>query len=291
MRGLPILEQRQKSERQLYEERMQALWEEAPLEKFDPQSSAKGKLRIADTLELLKHHVQIKGSRILDLGCGTGLFATLLAQQGGELTVADVSEKALKYCTHPNLTCHRVCVPYLPFPDAHFDGLVFTDVIAEIEPALYRLTLSELSRLLKRKGWLVCSTPLDLYSQDAREKFIQLIETEFEIIASKKRYHRLHFYLTRWVDAPMRWVRAGQKNEYRIRELEKRQSWRYLWFYCNSTKAFSFFWRPAALLLHPLQRLLKRSQRLLLFAERFSEILWGSSALTHIIVIARKRGI
>ena len=43
--------------------------------------------------------LSIKGAKILDIGCGTGAFALLLAQQGASVTALDISETMLKRLT------------------------------------------------------------------------------------------------------------------------------------------------------------------------------------------------
>jgi ubiquinone/menaquinone biosynthesis C-methylase UbiE len=289
--GLPIVEEKTKTKREHYEERVRQVCDSVPLEKIDPLCSAQGQVRIERTLELLAKHIACKGDLIADLGCGTAVIASLLADQGGVLTALDVSDRVLQSSKHTQMSYRRGCIPYLSFSDACFDGVIFTDVIAEIEPPLYRLTLSELARLLKRNGWMICSTQLDLYSHDAQERFIQLIHTEFEIIASVKSYHRLHFYLTRWVKAPARFVRAARQENYRAEHLQRRSGFMRLWFYLNSTKAASLLWRPCTLLSFPLQRMIKKNRPLLLALERLSKIIWGTKALTHLIVLARKKKI
>jgi ubiquinone/menaquinone biosynthesis C-methylase UbiE len=285
---LPIVQEKIQSKREHYEERLQRAWKVPALEKLDPKNSAMGQVRVERTLALLEKHIAIKGGRIADLGCGTGWMASLLAKRGGDLTAVDLFENISE---SPQMSYRKGAIPYLPFSDASFDGLVFTDVIAEIDPPLYRLTLSELARLLKRSGWILGSTQLDLDSADAHERFIGLIETEFEIIASTKSYNRLHVYLTRWLKAPARFVRAGGQGGYRMEQLQKRSGLMRLWFYLNSIKSISVLWKPIASLFSPLLGIVKSDLRLLLFAERLSKIFWGRSAITHVIVVARKKKI
>lgn len=289
--GLVILEEKAKTTRERYEEHVKRVCEQLSLKKLGPLDCVTGQVRIARSLKLLEEHIDYKGAAIADLGSGFSPIALILADQGALLTALDASEKALLYKPHPHIAYKRACIPYLPFADAAFDGLIFTDVIAEIEPHLYRLTLSELSRLLKQNGWMLCSTELDLYSHDAYEKFIQLLACEFELVAEIKSYHRLHFYLSRWIQAPSRFVRAARDANYRSEQLQKRLKLMRIWFYLHSAKPIVFFWKPIAFILRPLQQAVQKSRKLLLFAEKLSKMLWGSSALTHVIVLVRKKKI
>ena len=253
--GLPILKEKTQTRRQHYEERVQ----QKGVETADPLSTSVGRIRIARTLELLENHIQIEGCRIADLGCGSGVIATLLANKGGEITAVDAVKESLASIVHPQITPKQAFLPYLTFPDAHFDGVVFTDVIAEMESHLYRLTFSELSRLLKGEGWLLCSTQLDLHSYDAFQRWIHLIETEFEIVDATKSFHRLHFYCTRWVKAPARFARAAREKEYRHLQLQKRSGLTRLWFSLNSSPSIAFFGNPGLFCSNPYRRLSKKA--------------------------------
>jgi ubiquinone/menaquinone biosynthesis C-methylase UbiE len=288
---LPIVQEKTQTKRERYEARMERKRKLPAPEKLGPQGSAMDQVRIERTVALLEKHSQIKGERIADLGCGTAWMASLLAERGGHPTAVDLFENISESGQRSQISYQRAAIPYLPFPDASFDGLVFSDVIAEIDPPLYRLTFSELARLLTRSGWIICSTQLDLYSEDAHERFIGLIESEFEIIDSAKSHNRLHVYLTRWAKAPFRFLRAGAQKEYRMEHLQKRSGLMRLWFYLNSIKFISLLWKPIASLFFPLLNLLKSDRRLLLFAERLSKALWGRKAMTHVIVVARKKKI
>lgn len=282
--GLPIIEEKSRTRRQVYEDEVRKVWENIPLEKIDPTHSMNSLLRIERTLTLLEGHIKIEGSEVADLGCGTGHLASLLAAKGGEITAVDVVQRI-----HPTFTFVRACLPYLSLSDSSFDGVVLTDVIAEIEPHLYRLTLSELARILKKEGWLICSTQLDIHSHDAQERFVDLIKTEFEIFDSKKSYHRLHYHLTCWVKAPYRFIRGGKEEAYRLNLLQKRSGPMRLWFYLNSHRMLSLLWKPIAWIFTPFLHLLQTNRKFLLFCENISEILWGSGALTHLIILARKK--
>lgn len=277
------------SQKQIYTESVRQECDRVPFEKLDPQQAAIARERIERTLKLLRQHTDPQGLHIADLGCGAGSIALALADSHAQVTAVDAAAALLERWHHPNVVCKQAYIPYLPFNDESFDGLVLTDVIASIEPHLHRPTLSELARLLTREGWLMISTPLDLYSTDADLLFLQLVQTEFEVIATTPSYHRLHFYLSRWIEAPSRFVRASHSSLYRTTQLQKRSGFTRLWFTLNSHPAVAPAWRPLAWLLEKPSKFIKNNRRLLLLAERLSKMLWGNSALTHMIVLARKK--
>ncbi len=238
MQKLPIFVEKNKTERQRYEEDQRSKSALLGLEELDGFATVAGKIRLERTLELLFKEIDVSGQRIADLGCGVPHILESLGSAGADITAVDINEKVVKQLTEQKIAHFDKCIPYLPFQDKAFDGLIFTDVIAHIDPKLYRLTFSELARILKRDGWLICSTPLDLDSYDAKEQFIQLVRSEFECISFRKSYHRLYLLISRLI------------------------------------KESSPFW----------------NKKLNLALEKASKILFGDGAMSHLIVLARKKG-
>ena len=69
-------------------------------------------------------HVPIgSGDRVLDVGCGTGVFLRLAADQGAEVTGLDASENLLAVARGrvPEAELHHGDLQTLPFPDGAFD--------------------------------------------------------------------------------------------------------------------------------------------------------------------------
>ncbi len=287
MRNLNLIEPL--SQKQLYAERVRQACEKIPFDKLDPNRTVLERERVHRTLTLLVQYTEMCGTRIADIGCGTGSIALKLADLQAHVTAVDASLSFLQRLNHPQVVCKQAYIPHLPFVDASFDGLVLTDTIASIDTHLHRLTLSELARLVQREGWLLISTPLDVYSWDPDSHFLQLVETEFEVMATVYSYHRLHFHLSRWLEAPTRFVRAGKSSEYRRAQLQKRDGFGRLWFALNSCPFLASIWNPIAWLLSGLKNRIKNSRFFLLQAEHLSKLLWGNSAMTHMIVLARKK--
>ena len=97
---------------------------------------------------------------VLDLGCGEGYFADLLARAGAEVVGCDVAEEPLRRAraAHPGLDL-RLAEPdgTLPFEDASFDMVWAGETIEHVlDTARW---LSEVRRVLRSSGLLVLSTP------------------------------------------------------------------------------------------------------------------------------------
>ena len=76
----------------------------------------------------------IQGSRVLDLGCGDGLFLKMLKSRGIHGMGLDISEKAIQECRSKNLDAEVFDFTYkkLNFRDGEFDYVVILDVLEHL---------------------------------------------------------------------------------------------------------------------------------------------------------------
>lgn len=102
--------------------------------------------------------VGLEGRRLLDAGCGTGLFSQVASERGARVTSVDVGPGLLaevaKKCDSERVVGS---VEELPFADASFEVVVCTEVI-EHTPEPSR-AVTELARVLEPGGTLVLTTP------------------------------------------------------------------------------------------------------------------------------------
>ena len=102
-------------------------------------------------------------ARVLDVGCGSGVFASRMAELGAQVTAADSNSAAVDYGTRtfarPGLEFRLGLVDELEFPDSAFDAAVCLEVVEHIYPAQVEKLLSDLSRILRPGGQLLLTTP------------------------------------------------------------------------------------------------------------------------------------
>lgn len=107
--------------------------------------------------ELLFSMVDVKqGERVLDAGCGTGIYSVELARRGGRVKAVDYSSemigqaraKALKEDLHIDFV--KADALKLPFPDGHFDLVISVCMLCFLKER--DAALLEMKRVLKPGG-------------------------------------------------------------------------------------------------------------------------------------------
>lgn len=277
-KGLQVIEERVLTRREQYEEETRLRCERAWKEK---ESFSIIEFERISRTDALISRLSLKGKAVADLGSGISPFSL----KESAVTAVDAVQAALDRCP-PHVKTIRGSLPYVRLPEESFDAVLLADVVAEIEPHLYRLLLSEASMLMKKDAFCLCSTELDFTSEDPLGHFLSLLRTEFEIVELRKSYHRLYIHFRNILDAPARFVRAASDPSYRGRHLQKRSGLSRFWFYFHSLKWISYFWRP----LTPLKKCL-HNRPFLLFCEKLSEILLGENSLSHVIVLCKRKSL
>lgn len=115
-----------------------------------------------DTIERICAHLTdamplAAGSRVVDLGCGPGLYCHRLAAGGAAVTGIDQSENSLRYarelCRAQNVAF--VQASYLePFGEDAFDAaLLISQDYGALMPAMRQALLANVHRALRAGGW------------------------------------------------------------------------------------------------------------------------------------------
>jgi SAM-dependent methyltransferase len=113
-------------------------------------------------LEMLQGLGLVPGSRVLDVGCGTGSLAEPLSRfldDDGCYLGTDLSGIAVRFCqekyARPNFTFRRNEMTKLPVDAGLFDFVVFFSVLTHTYPQETRALLSEAARALAPGGAIV----------------------------------------------------------------------------------------------------------------------------------------
>jgi len=130
-----------------------------------------------------------KGSRILELGCGSGRDAAFLREHQLDITALDGSESMIQRAQehHPEISfLHHVLPEPLPFEDRWFEGACAIAVLMHLDRNSLCQVLKELHRVLKHNAPFLCSVPLareDINPQGMDQKgrfFLVLSQEEWQ---------------------------------------------------------------------------------------------------------------
>ncbi len=102
----------------------------------------------------------VKGRRALDIGCGTGRIALMLAAEGAIVTAVDVSKAMLDYCfrkaqrlrVKSRVRCVHSPAHAIPCLGGHFDIIICFGLLEHLPEAIRITCLVEAARLLKPTG-------------------------------------------------------------------------------------------------------------------------------------------
>lgn len=137
----------------------EAVWEAVP-QSAPPSDLALRERLLLDRVRRLASSGHAAPPRVLDLGCGEGHFAGLLAEAGASVVAADVAVEPLRRAreAHRDIElCLLTPDTPLPFEDCSFDAIWAGEVIEHVADT--QGWLSEVRRVLRSGGTLLLSTP------------------------------------------------------------------------------------------------------------------------------------
>lgn len=117
----------------------------------------------AQTLSFVRTYLPPPGSRILEVGCGTGALAAALNDAGYSVIAIDASQKAVLAARSRGVTARQAAWP--KFSDSPFDAVLFTRSLHHIDP-LSRAV--ERARELLKVGGVVLVEDFAFSEADAR---------------------------------------------------------------------------------------------------------------------------
>lgn len=111
-------------------------------------------LEMPTTLKLLGN---VRSKKVLDLGCGTGIYSKILKKEGAKVKGIDISEKEIEVARreNPYIEFKIGNAEKLPYQDEEFD-IVLAALVMEYFNS-WNKVLREIRRILKKKGIFVFS--------------------------------------------------------------------------------------------------------------------------------------
>ena len=138
----------------------------------DIDASSRNSTFIEKSCKWIHEHFNVAGNKVVDFGCGPGLYATKLAERGAHVTGIDFSENSINYARNianeKGLTINYHVADYLEFKtNETFDLIIMImcDYCA-LSPDQRKGLLGKFRKILKPEGSIL----LDVYSLNAFEK-------------------------------------------------------------------------------------------------------------------------
>jgi 2-polyprenyl-3-methyl-5-hydroxy-6-metoxy-1,4-benzoquinol methylase len=155
---------------QLYEKGSSVMWTDPYISKqllelhINPENdvASRSKVKIERITNWILERTDNPEMKILDLGCGPGLYAELLAQKGHSITGVDYSENSIQYATRQAKE-KKLNIEYLKknYLDLDFDNqfdliiLIYLDFCVLL-PEEREKVLENIYRALKKGGLFIC---------------------------------------------------------------------------------------------------------------------------------------
>jgi ubiquinone/menaquinone biosynthesis C-methylase UbiE len=112
-------------------------------------------------LDLINQFVELRAKRILDVGCGLGMYVSRFRQFSDDVYGVDIDPDKIAQASEwlPNLRVSPA--EELPFPDNSFDVILLNEVIEHVDDD--RRSLHEAFRVLAPGGHVIIYAPNRLY--------------------------------------------------------------------------------------------------------------------------------
>lgn len=117
--------------------------------------------RFSNQVNILRKHLLLKNANVLDIGCGGGLFLSLLKREGADVVGIELSDSRAQYAkTKHSLEIHKYPIEsdfwQIGYAN-HFDAVTLWDVIEHVNYPFQ--TLKCTTTVLKEGGLLLVDTP------------------------------------------------------------------------------------------------------------------------------------
>lgn len=107
--------------------------------------------------------VPTPGERIVDVGCGSGVFSDAMARRGARVTSVDANAEAVAYATktfaRDGMEVRRGYLDELNLPDASFDAATALEIVEHVYLDQVKKLLADLRRVVRPGGRILITTP------------------------------------------------------------------------------------------------------------------------------------
>lgn len=118
--------------------------------------------RLYLVFSILLGDIDIKGKKVLEIGCGTGSFSDVIVRKGAELTVVDIGQN-LVHSVEEKTGCKGVVADACntPFKNDTFDIVISSECIEHTTEPLK--AIAEMCRVCDNEGFVCLTTPNKLW--------------------------------------------------------------------------------------------------------------------------------
>jgi len=121
-------------------------------------------------LTQIRRYVSLEHQRILDIGCGLGMYVDKFRRFSDEVYGVDVDEEKVAQASESLPNIQVAPGEHLPFADGEFDVILLNEVIEHVDDD--RLTIREAYRCLRRGGHIVIYAPNRLYPYETHGFYV-----------------------------------------------------------------------------------------------------------------------
>lgn len=143
------------------------------------------KLGISTDLDVLKQTLTLEDRNIVDIGCGDGSFARILADLGARVTGIEPNPVQAEKNRHAEMSKHvkllEAGAQEMPLEESSQDALIFRFSLHHIPGALYAAVFEEAARTLKAGGQLYIIEPL---AEGSSQHVMELFHDETKVRAA-----------------------------------------------------------------------------------------------------------
>lgn len=161
-------------------------------------------------MQLIRRHAPLEGMRILDVGCGLGMYVRRFREFSREVYGVDIDAEKVAEASQSLPNIQVAPAERLPFPDETFDVVLSHEVLEHVDDD--RQAVTEALRVLVPGGRLVIFAPNRLYP----------FETHGCFWRGKHRFGNIP--LVNWLPNPLRRRLCPHVRAYTSRDL--RRLWR-----------------------------------------------------------------